>query len=148
MAISKQAERVKTEMSAVVQLQKELAALEAEWQDLLYLEDGGGEERLAWLQSLHAERTALRKRLAAAQLHNWARLQHTLMTDLQRRILRLRYIQGTPWSAVIVRVGKTKSYLLREHNKALERLGADAAGYEKKREKRLEGDSQTCDKIA
>lgn len=129
MALSVGAEKMKAELQKVVALRRELRAMDEEWQDILALEEefaGMEEVDVQLLHDLHGERMAVRKALAAAQLRNFARLQHTALSELQRRIMRLRYIQGLPWSDLIERVGHSKQYLLREHNKALERLSADA----------------------
>ena len=125
MALSVSAEKMKTELQKVVALRRELRALDEEWQDILALEEefsGLEEVDMQLLHDLHAERLAMRKVLAAAQLRNFSRIQHTLLTDFQRRIMRLRYVQGLTWGDLVERVGNSKQYILREHNKALERL--------------------------
>ncbi len=129
MALSVGAEKIKTELQKVVALRRELRAMDEEWQDILALEEefsGLEEVDMHLLHDLHTERMAVRKALAAAQLRNFSRIQHTLLTDFQRRIMRLRYVQGLTWSDLIVRIGNSKQYILREHNKALERLCSDA----------------------
>ena len=126
MSLSEKAQELKTVMQQVVADTRELEALEAEWRDLLLLE----EERLCELTDgelpivteLFSERTSLRKQLATHQLQNIVRLQHAVLTPLQRRIMRLRYVQGRTWRDIVGVLGKTKQYLLREHNKALEIL--------------------------
>ena len=126
MALSEKAQTIKCEMQAVVADKRELEAVEAEWRELLLLE----EERLCELTDgelpivteLFEERQRLRKRLATHQLRNFARLQHAPMIPLWRRIMRLRYIQGRTWSDIVGVLNKTKQYILREHNKALETL--------------------------
>ena len=126
MALSEKAQQVKTAMQRVVADKRELEAVEAEWRDLLALE----EERLCSLTDgelpivteLFDERIGLRKTLATHQLQNIVRLQHASFTPLQRRIMRLRYVQGRTWSDIVGVLDKTKQYLLREHNKALEIL--------------------------
>lgn len=126
MSLSEKAQELKTQMQAVVADKRELEAVEAEWRDLLLLE----EERLCELTDgelpiiteLFAERSQLRKRLATHQLRNIVRLQPVPMTPLQRRIMRLRYVQGRTWRDIVGVLDKTKQYILREHNKALEML--------------------------
>ena len=130
MALSEKAREVKTVMQRVVADKRELEAVEAEWRDLLLLE----EERLCKLSDgelpiiteLFEERSALRKTLATHQLQNVVRLQHVSFTPLQRRIMRLRYVQGRAWKDIVGVLDKTKQYLLREHNKALEILAKRA----------------------
>ena len=129
--ITKQAERVKTEMMPAVTWRRELEALEQEWNDLLWvLEDAVGEtaaSSFAVAETVNAERMQIRRRLAAAQLRNWARIHKAPLTPLQHRILGLRFVQGCSWGDLVTRVGKAKQYLLREHNKALEILAKTAA---------------------
>lgn len=128
MALSKQAEALKNRLQAVVADMRELEAVEAEWRDWLYREEEyepSGEEDVCTLtvfEELYAERKALQKQVAKRQLQNWVVLQYARVNGLQRRILRLRYIQGRSWGDIIEAVGKSKQYLLREHNKALEAL--------------------------
>ncbi len=126
MSLSEKAQELKTQMQAVVADKRELEAVEAEWRELLLLE----EERLCEITDgelpviteLFRERQALRKRLATHQLRNFVRLQHASLTPLMRRIMRLRYVQGRTWSDIVGALDRTKQYLLREHNKALEAL--------------------------
>ena len=119
MALSVSAEKMKAELQKVVALRRELRAMDEEWQDILALEEefsGLEEVDMQLLHDLHAERLAMRKVLAAAQLRTFSRIQHTLLTDFQRRIMRLRYVQGLTWGDLLERVEKTKEYVLREHN--------------------------------
>ena len=126
MGLSEKAREVKTLLQTVVADRRELEAVESEWRDLLLLE----EERMCELTDgelpviteLFEERQMLRKRLATHQLRNFVRLQQISMTPLQRRVMRLRYVQGRTWSDIVGVLLKTKQYLLREHNKALEIL--------------------------
>ena len=125
MGLSEGAQRMKAELQKAVGLRRELAAMDEEWQDILLLEEeytGLEAADMQLLHELHTERFAVRKALAAQQLRNFSRLQHTLLTDLQRRIMRLR----CTWSDLTGRLGLSKQYVLREHNKALERLAFDA----------------------
>lgn len=128
MALSKQAEALKNRLQAVVADMRELEAVEAEWRDWLYREEEyepSCEEDLCALsvfEELYAERKTLQKQVAKRQLQNWVVLQYARVNGLQRRLLRMRYIQGRPWSNIIETIGKSKQYLLREHNKALEAL--------------------------
>lgn len=129
--ISKQAEAVKQEMLRAVQWRRELTALEEEWRDLLaVLEDAVGETAVsgfAVAEAVNAERTVLRRRLAEAQLKNWARICAAPLSPLQHRVMGLRYVLGCTWGDLIERVDKAKQYLLREHNKALELLALQGA---------------------
>ncbi len=128
MALSDGAMRMKAELQKAVSLRRELEAMDEEWRDMLLLEEErcleDGDMQL--LHELHKERFAVRRALAARQLRNFSRLQHTLLSDLQRRIMRLRYVQGCTWGDLVGRLGLSKQYVLREHNKALERLAFDA----------------------
>lgn len=129
MALSAGAEKMKAELQKVVALRRELRAMDEEWQDILALEEefcGLETVDMRLLHDLHTERMAVRKALATQQLRNFSRIQHTLLTDFQRRIMRLRYVQGLTWGDLIARVGHSKQYILREHNKALERLTLEA----------------------
>ena len=143
--LSEQAQVLKTQMQAVVADKRELQAVEAEWRDLLVFEEerlcGITDGELPIVTELFDERQRLRKALAMHQLQNITRLQHAALTPLQRRIMRLRYVQGRAWREIVGDLEKTKQYLLREHNKALENL---AKRLKNKMDKRLEGDSPTC----
>ncbi len=124
--ISKQAEAVKQEMLQAVVWRRELAALEAEWRDLLsILEEAVGEHAASSFtvaQMVNEQRTVIRRKLAEAQLKNWARICSGGLTPIQRRILGLRFVLGYTWGDLVARVGKAKPYLLREHNKGLQAL--------------------------
>lgn len=134
--ITKQAETVKQEMMQAVTWRRELDALEQEWSDLLaVLEDAVGEtaaSSFAIAEVVNEERMLIRRRLAEAQLRNWARIHKAPLSPLQHRILGLRFVQGCTWGDLVERVGKAKQYLLREHNKALEILAKSAVSAPKK----------------
>ena len=131
MALSERAENIKAELQQVVSGKRELEALELELHDLLFLREeqmcDSNEGELPILADLIAERQQLRKRVAMSQLHNHVWLQHVLMTPLQRRVMRLRYVQGKTWGTISAQTDKSKQYLLREHNKVLERMAVDHA---------------------
>ena len=126
MSVSEQAQAVKADLQRVVADRRELEAVEAEWRDWLTLEEERLEmmtdEELPMIAELFAERQAVRKTLAAHQLHNVSVLQKAVLSGLQRRVMRMRYVQGRTWSEIVGDLQKTKQYLLREHNKALEIL--------------------------
>lgn len=130
MSLSEKAQELKTQMQAVVADKRELEAVEAEWRDLLDFEEerlcGITDGELPIVTELFDERGRLRKMLATHQLQNIVRLQHATLTPLQRRIFRLRYVQGRSWRDIVGCLEKTKQYLLREHNKALEILAEQA----------------------
>ena len=128
MALTKTAEAVKQEMMIAVALRRECEALEKEWSDLLLaLEcDTVEEDSLQAMECLHRERLAVRRRLTRQQVKNWARVCGGGLTPLQKRILGLRYVQGCTWGDLTERLKKAKQYLLREHNKALEKLAEQA----------------------
>lgn len=124
MRLSEKAQALKQQMIRVVNERQECELLEAECREWLdwrasdceYAEEGMAEELLR-------ARMAARRRFAAAQVHNAARLQGDIgLTPIQRRLMRLRYVQGWTWGRVITELGKTKQYVLREHNKALEKM--------------------------
>ena len=127
MALSKRAEALKAQLQQVVTGKRELEALELEWRALLEFEEErlceqlcGGE--MPCIEELYHERLALRRQVAVWQLENYRRLQHVTMSGLQRQIMRLRYIQGKPWGEMEELLCKTRQYLLRQHNKVLERM--------------------------
>lgn len=126
MALSEQASAIKRVMQAVIEDRHELEALESEWRDLLLFEEERLQEDTAdelplWRELLE-QRLSLRRRLATHQLHNLARLQKASFSRLQRRVMTLRYVHGRPWGDILERLGLSKQYVLRVHNKALERL--------------------------
>ena len=132
MALSEGAVRLKQELMRAVTYQRALEAARLEWEDLLSLEETAEWQPLSdkWVQEAQAERYALQKQLAQAQLENWARIRRVKLTDNRWRILRLRYVQGFTWARIVARCGCSKQYILREHNRALEQIaaGEGAAG--------------------
>lgn len=149
MALNERAEQVKREMMTVVTLRRELEELDEEWRGLWQAiedSDGNGETvEFAVVQAVHDERQALRRRLVQHQLRNWARIGTVPLTPLQRRLMGLRFVRGCTWSDIVEQMQKAKQYLLREHNKALERL---AEGPRKTATACLVSDTGVCDKIA
>lgn len=130
MALSVNAQKMKSELQKTVVLRRELQAIDEEWRDILALEEefvGLEEVDMQVLHDLYSERAAHRKALAAAQLRNFSLIQHTPLTDLQRRVMKLRYVQGLTWGDLIERVGHCKQHILREHNKALEKVAQKVA---------------------
>lgn len=126
MALSERAIQVKEQLTVAVTLTRALEAARQEWEDLLYLGEAAEWQPLAeqWVANVQAERYALQKQLAEAQLKNWAMLRRVRLTDGQWRIMRLRYVQGLTWAQMEERCGCSKQYLLREHNRALEQLAS------------------------
>ena len=120
MALSERARTVKAELARVVEQTRLLQAAREEWEELLRLE-----EHLAvaedWAAEIHSQRYALQKELAQAQLNNWTRLRKAALTDGEWKVMRWRYVEGLAWSDIIARAGKSKQYLLRLHNRALEK---------------------------
>lgn len=130
MALSERAVQLKTELMAAVTLTRALEAARQEWEDLLYLGEMAEWQPLTeqWVANVQAERYALQKQLAQAQLKNWARIRQLKLTDGQWRVMRLRYVQGLTWAQIVERCGCTKQYVLREHNRALEQLARREEG--------------------
>ena len=134
--IGRAGEEIKKEMMVVVTLRRELEAVEREWRDLLTILENGewNESESAIAEAVNRERMQLRRELTRCQLKNWARLSRVPLTPLQRRVLGLRFVQACPWSEIVARVQKAKQYLLREHNKALDAIGAFETARRRKRE--------------
>ncbi len=124
MAISNEAQAVKEELAAAITLRRELETLEKEWSELLtVMEDSDlPMSEFAAVEAVHRQRTAVRRALSACQIRNWARISKAALTPFQQRILGLRYVRNLTWSDLLVTVRRSKQYVLREHNKALERL--------------------------
>ncbi len=126
MGLSERAQVLKGELLQVVTGKQELKALEAEWQDaLLWSEEmlyDAADGQSPLILELAAERQRLRQWVAVRQMHNYMRLQAIPMTPLQRLVMRLRYVQGHTWGEIVQSVGKSKQYLLRQHNRVLEQM--------------------------
>lgn len=123
MALSEKANRIKGRMMSVVMEQREHTAVEEECRDWLsWYENHCDGEAESITAELLRSRLEVRRRLAEAQLHNIALLGRVTLTPFQRRIMRLRYVQGRTWSCIVEEVGKSKQYVLKEHNRALETL--------------------------
>ena len=107
MALSERAVQLKTELMAAVTLTRALEAARQEWEDLLYLGEMAEWQPLTeqWVANVQAERYALQKQLAQAQLKNWARIRQLKLTDGQWRVMRLRYVQGLTWAQIVERCG-------------------------------------------
>ena len=99
MALSKQAEALKAQMGCVVAHRRELGAVEQEWRELLAM----------WEE--------------AELPMNWSRISRcAALSPFQRQVLGMRYVRGCSWGDMTVRLSRARQYLLREHNKGLERL--------------------------
>lgn len=122
MALSAEAEVLKRELLKAVVLKKALTTAKAEWQDILWLSEQTDEPQPLWAEDIRAEKHALQKELAAAQLHNFALIQKAALPPRQDRIMRLRYVQGLRWQEILERLHYTKQYILRQHNAALEMM--------------------------
>ncbi len=117
--MSERAKAVKASMSGVLALRQALTAAQEEWRELSQTDGLLGED-LVW--QLILEKRALERQLAAAGLKNWVRMRRAGLNDRRQRLLRLRYVKGEPWSVIVTNMGKSKQYLIREHNKALEQM--------------------------
>ena len=117
--LSERAKAVKKSLSGVLALRQALTATEEEWQELSQTDGLLGED-LVW--QLILEKRALERQLAAAGLKNWVRIRQGGLNDRRQRLMRLRYVKGEPWSVIVTACAKSKQYLMREHNKALEQL--------------------------
>lgn len=119
MALSERARTVKKQLSVVLSLRQVLTAVEEEWREMAGREELLGED-VIW--QLILEKRALQRQLAAAGLRNWVRLRQAGLNDRRQRLLRLRYVNGEPWSLIVTVMGRSRQYLMREHNKALEQV--------------------------
>lgn len=127
MALSKQAEVLKAQMGCVVAHRRELGAVEQEWRELLAMWEEAElpmmTASLALAKEICRQRYALRRVLTAEQLVNWSRISGcAALSPFQRRVLGMRYVRGCSWGDMTVRLSRARQYLLREHNKGLERL--------------------------
>ena len=125
MALSNMAIAVKKQMTAAVTLNRALQATGREWQELASSEEALGED-LVW--QLLLEKRQLQRQAAKRSLRNWVWLRRARLNERRFRLMKLRYVQGLPWSKVIVAFGCSKQYLLREHNRALEQIAAVVGG--------------------
>jgi DNA-directed RNA polymerase specialized sigma subunit len=119
MALSDSAVAVRKELSAAVLWRRALTAAQNEWRQLAEHGEVLGEEMI-W--QLLREKREYQRQLAVAGLKNWVRLTHAGLSDRRRRLLRLRYVQGESWAAITALTGRSKQYLMREHNRALEQI--------------------------
>ena len=122
MALSEKAQTVKNTLLSVVAEKRELDVIEQEWQDLLTADGDYDEDDISLVTLLYRERQVLRRAVAKGQLRNWARLQSVPLTPPMRRMMRLRYVQAHTWNEIADLMGKSKQYLIREHNKILEQM--------------------------
>lgn len=119
MALSERAQMVKKQMSTVVILRREWELMREEWRQMASGDDCLGEE-LIW--QLLLEKRMLQRELATVALQNLARLQRCGLSERHRKLLTMRYVQGRSWADIIATLGKSKQYVLREHNRALEQV--------------------------
>ena len=124
MAIGMIAEEIKQEMMEAVTLRREWEMLEQERHDLLLAleESVATESDFVIAEEVARECEALRRALTKRQLRNWARINRVPMTPLQKRVLGMRFVRGCPWGDIIREQKKAKQYLIREHNKALNKV--------------------------
>ena len=119
MALSERAQVVKKQLGAVVVLRREWELMCEEWRQMASGDECLGEE-LIW--QLLLEKRALQRELATVGLRNLARLQRGELNERRRRLMYMRYVQGRSWADIVKRLEKSKQYLLREHNRALEQV--------------------------
>ncbi len=111
--------RLKEWLSAVVTLRRACEALKEEFAQFVLNDDAVGEE-LIWEMIL--ERRALGRELAQRGLRHRVLFERCALNPLERQVLQLRYVQGKPWSQIAAAIGKTRSYLIRVHNRALKKV--------------------------
>ncbi|MBQ6829553.1 MAG: hypothetical protein IJO59_00355 [Clostridia bacterium] len=119
MSLSERAQVMKKQMSGVVTLRREWEAMREEWRQMARSEECWGEE---FIWQLLLEKRALQRELAKAGLRNMARLQRSGLNERRRQLLYMRYVQGRSWADIVQTLGKSKQYVLREHNRALEQV--------------------------
>lgn len=119
MSLSERAQAIKKQMSGVVTLRREWEAMREEWRQMARSEECWGEE---FIWQLLLEKRALQRELAKAGLRNMARLQRSGLNERRRQLLHMRYVQGRSWADIVQTLGKSKQYVLREHNRALEQV--------------------------
>ena len=119
MALSERARAVKKQMSTAVALRREWELMREEWRQMATGDECLGEE-LIW--QLLLEKRTLQRELTAVALKNLAWLQRCGLSERHRKLLCMRYVQGRSWAEIIDRLGKSKQYVLREHNRALEQV--------------------------
>lgn len=117
MALSEAAVTLKKKMSAAVTLRREWETMREEWREMACSDECLGED-LIW--ELLLQKRALERELAKAGLTNFARLQRAGLNERRKRLLHMRYVQGRSWADILQTLGKSKQYVLREHNRALE----------------------------
>lgn len=119
MALSKEAILLKRRLNAVVTLRRAVEAMREEWRQLAQSEEALGEE-LVW--QLLLEKRSLQQQLAKISLRNWVLLRRCGLNERRLRLMNLRYVQGASWAEIIKQFGKSKQYLMREHNRALQQV--------------------------
>ncbi len=106
-------------MSVTVTLRREWEAMREEWRQMACSDECLGED-LIW--ELLLQKRALARELAKAGLQNVARLQQVGLNERRKQLLHMRYVQGRSWADIVQTLGKSKQYILREHNRALEQV--------------------------
>ncbi len=119
MALSEAAVTLKKKMSAAVTLRREWETMREEWREMACSDECLGED-LIW--ELLLQKRALERELAKAGLTNFARLQRAGLNERRKQLLHMRYVQGRSWADILQTLGKSKQYVLREHNRALEQV--------------------------
>lgn len=118
--------RLKEWLSAVVTLRRACEALKEEFAQLAMNDEAFGDD-LIWEMVL--ERRALGRELAQRGLRHRVLFERCDLKRIERQVLQLRYVQGKPWSQIASALGKTRSYLIRVHNRGLSKIAA-ATQYE------------------
>ncbi len=111
--------RLKEWLSAAVTLRRACEALKEEFAQLAMNDDAIGDD-LVWEMVL--ERRALGRELAQRGLRHRALFERCDLKRIERQVLQLRYVQGKPWSQIAASLGKTRSYLIRVHNRGLTKV--------------------------
>lgn len=114
--MNEQARRLKGWLSAVVMLRRASDALQEEFAQLANCDEAIGED-LVWEMVL--ERRAIGRELAQRGLRHRVLFDRCELSDDQRQVLQLRYVQGLSWSRIVERMNRPRGSLARIHDRAL-----------------------------
>ncbi len=123
--MNEQTRQLKGWLSTVPLLRRACAALKEEFAQLASGDEVVGEE-LIWEMVL--ERRALGRELAQRGLRHRLLLEGCVLKPLERQVLQQRYVQGKPWTQIVAALGRSKGYLIRVHNRGLQKLSRAVYG--------------------